>query len=314
MSEPTRVAGIDCGKDFLDIDIFPGAAPLRVANSPEGHQEVVAWIAERKITAAGLEASGGYERPIRDALRTAGVSVQIFDPARVRFFAKAKGRRAKNDSLDAAVIAEFTASQTTVPTLPDDPAREELAGLIKARRLLVDKRADLNKSIAHAPVAAQEALNRAVEYLAREVDALDTAICQVAKAQPVLSQTIQALQTAPGVGPVTAATLAALLPELGRTSGRKIAALVGVAPFDHDSGKMRGQRHIAGGRADVRRALYLAALSAATNTKGVIADFYNSLIERKKPSKLALTACARKLVVRLNAMLAKGATWETNPA
>ncbi|SMF36763.1 transposase [Azospirillum oryzae] len=314
MSEQTRVAGIDCGKDFLDIDIFPGVAPLRVVNSPQGHQEVVAWFTERNVTVAGLEASGGYERPIRDALRTAGVSVRVFDPARVRFFAKAKGRRAKNDSLDAAVIAEFTASQTSVPSLPDDPVREELAGLIKARRLLVDKRADLHKSIAHAPVAAQEALSRAVEYLAREVDALDAAICQAAKAQPVLSQTIQALQTAPGVGPVTAATLAALLPELGRTSGRKIAALVGVAPFDHDSGKMRGHRHIAGGRADVRRALYLAALSAATNTKGAIADFYNSLIQRKKPSKLALTACARKLVVRLNAMLAKGATWEANPA
>ncbi|NUB29783.1 transposase [Azospirillum brasilense] len=314
MSEQTRVAGIDCGKDFLDIDVFPGAAPLRVVNSSQGHQEVVAWFTERRVTVAGLEASGGYERPIRDALRMAGIEVRIFDPARVRFFAKAKGRRAKNDSLDAAVIAEFTASQTTVPSLLDDPVREELAGLVKARRLLVDKRADLNKSIAHAPVAAQEVLSRAVEYLAREVDALDAAICQAAKAQPVLSQTIQTLQTAPGVGPVTAATLAALLPELGRASGRKIAALVGVAPFDHDSGKMRGHRHIAGGRADVRRALYLAALSAATNTKGVIADFYNSLIERKKPSKLALTACARKLVVRLNAMLAKGATWEANPA
>ncbi|NYZ15111.1 transposase [Azospirillum sp. RWY-5-1] len=314
MSESTQVAGIDCGKAFLDIGLFPGADKRRVANTPEGHREVVAWIAARRIILEGLDASGGYARPIRDALRAAGVSVRVFDPARVRFFAKAKGQRAKTDNLDAAVIADFTAAQTTVPAIPADPAREEVAGLLKARRLLVDKRADLSKSITQAPIAAREALTRAVEHLAREVAVLDAAIGQATKAQPALSQTLQALRTAPGIGPVTATTLAVLRPELGRTSGEKIAALVGVAPFDHDSGKMRGRRHIAGGRADVRRALSLAALSAAINTKGVIAHFHNTLIQRGKPFKVAVTACMRKLIVRLNAMLAKGATWEAQPA
>ncbi|GLR77583.1 transposase (plasmid) [Azospirillum oryzae] len=314
MLESTRAVGIDCGKDFLDVAVFPGADRLRVTNTPEGHRNLVAWVAERSISVVGLEASGGYERPSRDALRAAGVSVRVFDPARVRFFAKARGQRAKNDRLDASVIAEFTATQTTVPSLPTDPVREELAGLIKARHLLVDKRADLNKSISQAPVAAQEALTRAVEHLAREIAGLDAAIARATGAQPTLARTARDLQTAPGIGPVTAVTLAVLLPELGRTSGQKIAALAGVAPFDHDSGKRGGQRHISGGRAGVRHALYMAALSAATRTGGVLADFYTGLIRRGKPPKVALTACMRKLIVRLNAMLAKGATWEAKPA
>lgn len=217
---------------------------LRAANTPEGHREPMAWIAERAIGVAGLQASGGYGRPVRNALRAAGVSVRVFDPARVRHFAKAKGRRARNDRLDAAVIAEFTATQTAEPLLPADPAREGLAGLIKARRLLVDKRADLGKGSLHAPAAAQEALTNAVEHLAREIATLDAAITQATKALSSLSQTVQDLRTAPGIGPVTAVTLAVLLPELGRISGGKIVALIGVAPFDRDSGTLRGQgRH-----------------------------------------------------------------------
>jgi len=186
--------------------------------------------------------------------------------------------------------------------------------LIKARRLLVDKRADLKKSIPHAPAAAQAILVRAVDHLGREVEELNAAIDAAIKARPALSQTVAVLQTAPGVGPVTAVTLAGLLPELGKVSRTQIAALAGVAPFDHDSGRRRGQRHIAAGRAEVRRALYLAAMSAALRAKGVIADFYTNLIQRGKPCKVAMTACMRKLLVRLNAMLAKGASWQPKAA
>lgn len=314
MSNGTQAAGIDCGQGFLDVGVFPGSDELRVANTSDGHHVLARWLADRAIRVVGVEASGGYERPIRDVLRAEGISVRVFDPTRVRFFARAKGRRAKNDRLNAAVIAEFTATQTAAPALPIDPAREEIAGLIKARRLLVAKRADLSKGVAHAPAAAQPALRRAMDALAGEIGVLDTAIAEAAKAQPPLLETMKSLCTAPGIGPVTAVTLAVLLPELGRLSGEKIAALAGVAPFDHDSGRMRGQRHIAGGRGDVRRALYLATLTAATHAKGVIADFYKALIQRGKPFKVALTACMRKLLVRLNTMLAKGATWEAKPA
>lgn len=314
MSNSIQAAGIDCGQGFLDVGVFPGTDQLHVPNTPDGHDVLARWLADRSIRVVGLEASGGYERPIRDVLRAAGLSVRVFDPTRVRFFARAKGRRAKNDHLDAVVIAEFTATQTAAPVLAIDPAREEMAGLIKARRLLVAKRADLTKGATHAPAAAQPALRRAIEALAGEIGVLDTAIAEAAKAQPPLLETMKSLCSAPGIGPVTAVTLAVLLPELGRISGEKIAALVGVAPFDHDSGRMHGRRHIAGGRADVRRALYLATLTAATHAKGVIADFYQALIQRGKPFKVALTACMRKLLVRLNAMLAKGATWQAKPA
>lgn len=242
-----------------------------------------------------------------------GLSVHVFDPTRVRYFAKAKGQRAKNDTIDAALIAEFTASQAAPATTPPDPAREELAGLVKARRLLVDKRVDLRHASTGAPTIAQAVLEEAVEGLTAAIAALEAEIHSRVKAQPELADRVAALQTAPGVGPVVATTLAILLPELGKTTGERISALVGVAPFDYDSGQSRGQRHIAGGRAAVRHALYIAAEVAATQSKGVIADFCFQLKWRGKPSKVALTACMRKLIVRLNTMLAKGQTWEARP-
>ncbi|AWJ82270.1 IS110 family transposase (plasmid) [Azospirillum sp. TSH58] len=314
MSNMVPTAGIDCGKCFLDVAVVSSGGKIRVANTPNGHQDLVAWLARKRVAVVGLEASGGYERSVRDALQAAGLSVRVFDPARVRYFAKAKGQRAKNDTIDAALIAEFTASQAAPTTTPPDPDREELVALVKARRLLVDKRVDLRHASAGAPAMAQAALEEAVKGLTSAIEALEAEIHSRVKAQSELAGRVAALQTAPGVGPVVAITLAILLPELGKTTGERISALVGVAPFDHDSGQSRGQRHIAGGRADVRHILYIAAEVAATHSKGVIADFYVQLKGRGKPSKVALTACMRKLIVRLNAMLVKGQTWEAHPA
>ena len=314
MSVIDAIAGIDCGKLFPDVAVAPGADKLRVANTARGHEELVAWLASHGVVRAGVEASGGCERPVRDALRTAGVAVGVFDPARVRHYAKALGRRAKSDTIDAAVIAAFTAVQAPSAFVPAvEPEREELAGLVKARRVLVDKRADLRRARAGAPAPAQGALDEAINALSRAIEDLDAAIAWQVAAVPALAATVTALQSAPGVGPVVAVTLAARLPELGRISGERIAALVGVAPFDHDSGQSRGQRHIAGGRFDVRRALYMAAEVAATHCHGVIAAYYRHLCEQGNAPKLAVIACAHKLIVRLNAMLAKGGTWEDQP-
>jgi len=315
MSVIDVVAGIDCGKLFLDVAVTPGADTVRVANTAAGHAELVAWLASHGVVRVGVEASGGYERPVRDALRAAGLAVGVFDPARVRHYAKALGRRAKNDALDAAVIAAFTAVQEPGAFVPaTEPAREELAGLVKARRLLVDKRTDLRRARASAPPLAQAALDDAIAALGRTIDELDAGIARRVAAVPALAKTVEALRSAPGVGPVVAVTLVARLPELGRIPKTGIAALVGVAPFDHDSGQARGQRHIAGGRADVRRALYMAAEVAATHCHGSLATYYRRLCGQGKAPKLALTACARKLIVRLNVMLARGATWEDQPA
>ena len=314
MSAIDLVAGIDCGKHFLDVAVAPSGDTLRVTNTASGYGELITWLGRHRVTRIGLEASGGYERPVRDALRAAGFTVVVFYPARVRFYARATGRRAKSDAIDAGVIATFTAAQAAPALAAVDPAREELAGSIKARRLLVDKRADLRRARATAPAMARAALDGAIDALSAAIDDLDAVIAHQLAEQPALAETVTALQSAPGIGPVVAVTLAALLPELGRISGERIAALVGVAPFDRDSGQSHGQRHIAGGRADVRQALYMAAEVAATRTTGVIAAFYARLKERGKPSKVALTACMRKLIVRLNAMLASGQTWEAQPS
>jgi transposase len=313
MAEIEIVVGIDCGKTSLDAVLFPGCEHIRVANDDSGFAALSAWLGDHHAVRAGIEASGGYERAVRNHLVSSGTVVQVFDPARVRHFAKAKGRRAKTDPIDARVIAEFTAAFPATASVGIGASGEVLAGLIKARSLLVEKRADVIKAAALAPAPAEKALMEASDHLARVIADLTGQIGHQVADDPVLSAKADHLETAPGIGAVTSSTLVARLPELGHTSGTKIAALVGVAPFDDDSGRHHGQRHIAGGRADVRKAFYMATL-AAIRAKGVIGAFYLRLRAQGKKPKVALIACMRKFIVRLNAMLAKGQTWQEKPA
>lgn len=314
MSTIAPTAGIDCGKSRLDVALFGAEDKFHVVNTAEGHRELITRLSAHGVARIGLEASGGYERGVRNALRDAGLPVTVFDPARVRCFAKAKGLRAKNDRIDAAVIAEFTAS----PFAPADslgaPEHEELAGFVRLRRLLSDKRADLKRVAAMIDGEARTILAKALEGLDRAIEAVEVKLQEQTGGQTALGATIERLCSAPGVGWITAVSLAVLLPELGRISGKQIAALAGVAPFDRDSGRWHGQRHIAGGRADVRRVLYMAAQVAATRTSGGIADFYDRLRAKGKPAKVALTACMHKLIVRLNAMIAHGTDWAVKTA
>lgn len=308
------VGGIDCGKSFLDIALFPAAERLQVKNRISDYKLLAVWFAERGVRRVGIEASGGYERAVSKYLREQGIAVHVFDPCRVRHFAKAKGQRAKSDAIDAGVIAAFTAA------FPDAGAADEaspdpvLAGLIKARRLVVEKRCDVLRAARLAVCEAEAALMEVVDQMATVIADLDLQVNQRVARNADLARRAKRLRTAPGIGDVAATTLVALLPELGHVSGGQIAALVGVAPFDNDSGQHRGLRHIAGGRADVRAALYMATLSAATRASGVIADFYRDLRGKGKPAKVALIACVRKLLVHLNAMLAKGQDWQDEPA
>ena len=170
------VVGIDCGKRYLDAALFPGTDRIRVENTPHGVATLVAWLAERGIRVAGLEASGGCERLARDALIEAGLTVRVFEPGRVRHFARAKGRRAKTDAIDAALIAEFTAAFPESPPAVRDPAREQLSGLVRARRLVVAKQADLVKGLASAPDEAKPILETIVAQLATAEETLDAAI------------------------------------------------------------------------------------------------------------------------------------------
>lgn len=310
------VGGIDCGKGFLDVALYPEreGGRLRVENTSAGFLSLTVWLKEQGVRRVGIEASGGYERLVRNHLSAAGLTVPVFDPGRVRHFAKARGQRAKSDLIDAAMIAEFTAA------FPDDRAvgisvsGQALAGLVNARRLLVEKRGDVVRAATLAVDGAKEALLDAAGQLARVIAELTRQIDRRVAEDAALARKAKVLRSAPGIGAIAAPTLVARLPELGHVSGREIAALVGVAPFDNDSGQHRGQRHIAGGRADVREVLYMATLAAATRAKGVIADFYRRLRDEGKAPKVALIACLRKLLVRLNAMLAKGETWQETPA
>ena len=310
MAQLAQSAGIDCGKRFLDVAVYPGGEQIRLENEPADHQRLVVWLKERGVTRVGLEASGGYERAVRDVLCAAGLEVHILDPARVRHFAK--GRRAKTDPIDARVIAEFTATLVDTPPVTVEPAREDLAKLIRTRRLLVDKRADMTKAIKDLPDAAKTVVETALASLATAIAALEELIDRQAGADAALAKRVEALCSAPGIGQTTAVAVAVLLPE--RISGCAIAALLGVAPFADDSGDRKGERHIAGGREDVRQLLYMSVLRAATQGQGVLRAFYLRLTGRGKPAKVALTACMRKMIVRLNAMLAAHQTWKEEPA
>jgi transposase len=194
----------------------------------------------------------------------------------VRHFAK--GRRAKTDPIDARVIAEFTATLVDTPPVTVEPVREELAKLIRTRRLLVAKRADMAKAIKGLPDAARTAVEAALASLATAIAALEELIDQQTGADEALAKRVAALCSAPGIGQTTAVAMAVLLPELGRITGRASAALLGVAPFADDSGDRKGERHIAGGREDVRQLLYMSVLRAATQGQGVLRAFYLRLI------------------------------------
>ena len=253
MPQLVQSAGIDCGKRFLDVAVYPGGEQIRLENEPADHQRLVVWLKERGVTRVGLEASGGDERAVRDVRCAAGLEVHILDPARVRHFAKAKGRRAKTDPIDARVIAEFTATLVDTPPVTVEPVREELAKLIRTRRLLVAKRADMAKAVKGLPDAARTAVEAALASLATAIAALEELIDQQTGADEALAKRVAALCSAPGIGQTTAVAMAVLLPE--RITGRASAALLGVAPFADESGDRKGERHIAGGREDVRQLL-----------------------------------------------------------
>ena len=301
--------GIDVSKDWLDLWLEPPKRFERVSNDAAG------WAATLGVlnslgAAAGLvvafEATGGYERGLRQALLEAGFDVRRLNPLRVRLYAKSLGRNAKNDRIDARVIARYAEAADTMPeTL--DPARERLAELVAHRRRLIDERVALGNQTAMLGCRLLQTQNRKrLALIARHVDQTDALICEAVGQIPSLLAKLELFKT---LKDVTAIALLALLPELGRITRRAIAALVGLAPFDHDSGKLKGARAIAGGRTPVRTALYMAARAAA-RSKSPLGDFYRRLIAAGKTPKVATVALMRKMLVTLNAMIRDNQTWK----
>jgi transposase len=313
MPDETRVVGIDVAKSKVDACIRSEGLRMAAASTPEGEAELLAWLRANRVSRAVMEASGGYERRWAEALRAAGFEVRVVDPKRIRHFARAAGRLAKNDPIDAETIARFAEAFPDGGAEPHDPAREEIDRLVQARTALKDVEDRIKQQGEHRPPALVVAALRAVARTMRaELRKLDAAIAAKIKAKPSLARRAEIIDSVPGLADQTVAGLTAWLPELGYITNEAAAALVGAAPYDDDSGGRKGQRHIKGGRRKLRNLLYMPVMGAATQHNPVLKAYYQRLIARGKEPKVAIIACMRKLIVILNTMLARDETW--NPA
>ena len=305
------VVGIDVAKDKVDACIRSLSQRQVFPSSVEGHRKLIAWLHKHKVTNAVMEASGGYERDWAKTLHKAEFKVRIVDPKRVRSFARSAGRFAKNDVIDAEIIAWFAETFDEAPSQTQDAAREELAVLVKARKALIDLKTRLQSQNEHAvPGAAQKAHARVLKGLDTEITKIEEAMIATIRATPAFAARAEIIESVPGLAEVASAVLIAGLPELGTVSEAIAAALLGAAPYDDDSGKRRGERHIKGGRRWVRNALYMPCLGAATQSNPVLKAHYQRLIAKGKEPKVALIACMRKLIVILNTMIARGEKWD----
>jgi len=301
--------GIDVSKDRLDVMMLPQQQCWWVHNDPRGWTELVERLRSFSISAIGLEASGGYERGVMRALLAAGMSVRQINPFKLRQFAKASGVLAKNDRLDARMIASFVAIMPTRPAQRRAPAIERLSEMEAIRRQLSNQKvAAENASRLLEDAMLQRLCHRRIARLAADIDLLDKHLLEVVAGDPALANRYRLLISMPGVGPTLACTLLALLPELGRLSRKQIAALVGVAPYDFDSGKLKGMRCIWGGRAPVRQVLFMAAMNAS-NWNPVLKAFHNRLKAAGKLPKVVIVAVMRKMITMLNAMVRDDVVW-----
>jgi transposase len=305
------VVGIDVAKDKVDACIRQLSQRRTFQSSSEGRRQLIAWLRRHKVGKAVMEASGGYERDWAKVLREAGLEVRIVDPKRVRDFARGAGRKAKNDTIDAEMIAWFAETFGQVPGQAHDAEREKLAQIVNARQALLDLQISLQNRSEHAtPAVVQKMHARLLKNIACEVAKLEAAIKDLIKATPHFAELAEIIESVPGLGEITSASLIAAMPELGQVNDKVVAALLGTAPYDDESGKRRGQRHIQGGRRKLRNLFYMACLGAATRYNPVLKIFYSRLIAKGKQPKVALVACMRKMIVILNIMVARREKWD----
>jgi len=301
--------GIDVAQATLDYALRPEGTVGQVANAPSGIATLVELLQSVLPTLVVLEATGGLERPLVTALSAAQIPVVVINPRRARDFAKAMGYLAKTDRIDATGLAELGARlRPPVRPLPD-AAAQELAALVTRRQQLVALHTAESNRLPTALPFLQEGIRAHLTWLEEAIAKVEHEIATRIDGRSRWRHTADIVDSAPGVGPTTAATLVAALPELGELTGKQIAALVGVAPLAHDSGKRHGRRHVQAGRSGVRAVLYMATLTA-TRCNPVIRAFYTRLLKAGKLKKVALTACMRKFLVILNAMVKHGTYWD----
>lgn len=299
--------GIDVSKRFLDVALPSGVE--RLNNTPAAIAALVERLKAAVAALVVMEATGGYETGLVLALQRANVPVAVVNPRQARDFARAQGRLAKTDAIDARVLARFGEVMCPAPLPPVDASREALAALVARRRQLVEALIAERNHLEHAIPAIAIWVDRHIAVLRDQLAQVDAAIAATVAADQALAHRQGILTSLEGVGPATAAVLLAELPELGRIEHKQLSALIGVAPINHDSGQFRGQRHIAGGRASVRCALYMATLSAVRHNHE-LRRFYQRLRENGKPAKVALIAAMRKLATILNALVRDDRPWQ----
>jgi transposase len=307
MPRETAFVGVDVSKADLDVRVLGEARSRRVKNRPEGWARLIALLPVGAVV--GVEPSGGYERGLVRALVAAGVEVRWADPGRVRALARALGIPAKTDTIDAELIARYVASTGGRP-VRIDPDRDRLGDLLAARSAALDAAVRLRaQAEAQGEGPGRQALAHLADHAQEQALNLTQAALQLIAACPALSQSWKLLQTAPGVGPIVAAGLLADMPELGHVSRKTIAKLAGLAPYTRQSGAWRGKATCSGGRSRPRRLLYLAAM-AAVRTSPSAKAFFQRLVSNGRPKMVALTACMRKLLTILNAIVRDQRPWE----
>jgi transposase len=310
MPTAPRFVGIDVSKAYLDVASRPDGQEFRLPNTPEGIATLVQRLEAAPPELVVMEATGGLERAVAVALAEAGLPIRIVEPGRVRHFARSLGQHAKTDTLDARVLAHFAeAVRPEARTLPDEETRR-LQALLDRRRQLVEIRVAEQNRLRQGPTVAVRAnLEAHITYLESQIEELDAAVSQAIAADATWRLRDEVLRSVPGIGRQTSAMLLGSLPELGTLNGKQAAALAGLAPRARDSGKVKGARTIFGGRAELRRALYMAAVSAMRFNPGLRA-FYRRLRSAGKAAKVALIAVARKLLTIANAMIRDMKPWE----
>jgi transposase len=309
----TSFVGIDVAKLTLDLCVLADQKTGTFDNDPKGRKQLLRQLPKPGTCLVVLEATGGYQRMIVADLLEAGHIVSVVNPRQVRDFARALGILAKTDRIDAEVIARF-GQQTNPRTLPKTHEKQdELKQLVTRRRQLIDLRtAESNRLEATTLKSIRKSLKQHVALLDKQIKSIEKEIADLLDADDTWNDKNQILRSVPGVGPITVASLIADLPELGLLNRNEIAALAGLAPYNRDSGAWRGRRSIWGGRAPVRKVLYMAAVSARMHNP-VIKKFSDRLAEDGKPFKVQITACMRKLLVILNTMVKNETSWNPNP-
>lgn len=305
--------GIDVSKAWLDVAVHEKGEVMRVSNDETGIASLVKRLKKPKPILIVLEPTGGFEMLVVAELSQAGLPVAVVNAKRVRDFAKATGQIAKTDKLDARVLAHFAAAVRPEVRSLKSEEEEQLTALLTRRRQVLDMLAVEKNRLVTVRAKMRTDIEAHIQWLSNSLKEVDEEIEDFVKGSPIWREKASLLQSVPGVGPVTSATMLGMLPELGLLNRQEIAALVGVAPVNKDSGRKQGKRRIYGGRADVRSVLYMAALSAKKHNP-FIRTFYERLLRHGKEKKVALTACMRKLLVILNAMLRTNQPWRTHPA